>query len=69
MFLNFIVTIGSFLFIYSPKDAARAIRKRLSQNMGKNHTAVMYTLTVSATNQYSQISLKYTLSNAGFYQK
>ncbi|KAK3090173.1 hypothetical protein FSP39_009722, partial [Pinctada imbricata] len=28
-----------------PKDAIKAIRKRLSQNMGKNHTAVMYTLT------------------------
>ncbi|XP_048762408.1 TOM1-like protein 2 isoform X2 [Ostrea edulis] len=32
-----------------PKDAARAIRKRLSQNMGKNHTAVMYTLTCLET--------------------
>ncbi|XP_052688880.1 TOM1-like protein 2 isoform X2 [Crassostrea angulata] len=32
-----------------PKDAARAIRKRLSQNMGKNHTAIMYTLTCLET--------------------
>nr|XP_022315969.1 TOM1-like protein 2 isoform X4 [Crassostrea virginica] len=32
-----------------PKDAARAIRKRLTQNMGKNHTAVMYTLTCLET--------------------
>ncbi|XP_046544250.1 TOM1-like protein 2 isoform X2 [Haliotis rubra] len=28
-----------------PKDAIKAIRKRLSQNVGKNYTAVMYTLT------------------------
>ncbi|KAG8183713.1 hypothetical protein JTE90_002780 [Oedothorax gibbosus] len=29
-----------------PKDAVRAIRKRLLQNAGKNYTIVMYTLTV-----------------------
>ncbi|RUS90586.1 hypothetical protein EGW08_001674 [Elysia chlorotica] len=28
-----------------PKDAVRAFRKRLSQNVGKNYTAVMYCLT------------------------
>ncbi|KAL4241141.1 TOM1-like protein 2 [Mactra antiquata] len=28
-----------------PKDAVKAFRKRLNQNMGKNHTAVLYTLT------------------------
>ncbi|XP_071129426.1 TOM1-like protein 2 isoform X1 [Mytilus edulis] len=32
-----------------PKDAIKAIKKRLSQNMGKNHTAVMYTLTCLET--------------------
>lgn len=30
-----------------PKDAIKAIRKRLSQNAGKNHKIIMYTLTVS----------------------
>lgn len=28
-----------------PKDSIKAFRKRLSQNMGKNHTAILYTLT------------------------
>ncbi|XP_052769884.1 target of Myb1 membrane trafficking protein-like isoform X2 [Mya arenaria] len=32
-----------------PKDAIKAIRKRLNQNMGKNHTAVLYTLTCLET--------------------
>jgi len=31
---------------FSPKDSIKAVRKRLQQNMGKNHTAVLYTLTV-----------------------
>lgn len=35
-------------FLCRPKDAVKAVRKRLSQNMGKNHTAVLYTLTVSS---------------------
>lgn len=30
-----------------PKDAIKAIRKRLLQNAGKNHKIIMYTLTVS----------------------
>lgn len=34
-------------FLSRPKDAVRAIRKRLLQNAGKNYTVVMYTLTVS----------------------
>ncbi len=34
------------LFGSSPKDAVRAIRRRLS-TAGKNYTSVMYTLTVS----------------------
>lgn len=32
-----------------PKDAVRAIRRRLQQNAGKNYTVVMYTLTVLET--------------------
>ncbi|XP_049863109.1 target of Myb protein 1 isoform X1 [Schistocerca gregaria] len=32
-----------------PKDAIKAIRKRLQQNAGKNYTVVMYTLTVLET--------------------
>lgn len=32
-----------------PKDAVKAIRKRLMQNAGKNYTVVMYTLTVLET--------------------
>ncbi|XP_060535712.1 TOM1-like protein 2 isoform X2 [Cylas formicarius] len=32
-----------------PKDAIRAIRKRLSQNAGKNYTVIMYTLTILET--------------------
>lgn len=32
-----------------PKDAVKAIRKRLAQNAGKNYTVVMYTLTVLET--------------------
>lgn len=32
-----------------PKDAIKAIRKRLTQNAGKNYTIVMYTLTVLET--------------------
>ncbi|RWS16507.1 TOM1-like protein 2 isoform X1, partial [Dinothrombium tinctorium] len=32
-----------------PKDAIRAIKKRLQQNAGKNHTVVMYTLTILET--------------------
>ena len=48
-----IIKIGNistciYVFLsYRPKDAIKAVKKRLSQNMGKNHTAVMYTLTVS----------------------
>ena len=30
-----------------PKDAVRAIRKRLQQNAAKNYKTVLYTLTVS----------------------
>ncbi|CAN8030294.1 unnamed protein product [Ixodes persulcatus] len=32
-----------------PKDAIRALRKRLTQNAGKNYTVVMYSLTVLET--------------------
>uniref|UniRef100_A0A1W7R9F1 TOM1-like protein 2 n=1 Tax=Hadrurus spadix TaxID=141984 RepID=A0A1W7R9F1_9SCOR len=32
-----------------PKDAVKAIRKRLQQNVGKNYTVVMYSLTVLET--------------------
>ncbi|KAB0795776.1 hypothetical protein PPYR_09837 [Photinus pyralis] len=32
-----------------PKDAIKAIRKRLTQNTGRNYTVVMYTLTVLET--------------------
>lgn len=32
-----------------PKDAVKAIRKRLQQNTGKNYTVVLYTLTVLET--------------------
>ncbi|XP_064478413.1 TOM1-like protein 2 isoform X2 [Ornithodoros turicata] len=32
-----------------PKDALRAVRKRLQQNAGKNYTVVMYSLTVLET--------------------
>lgn len=32
---------------FSPRDAVRAIKKRLQQNVGKNYTVVMFTLTVS----------------------
>ncbi|CAG9770570.1 unnamed protein product [Ceutorhynchus assimilis] len=32
-----------------PKDAIRAIKKRLTQNAGKNYTVIMYTLTILET--------------------
>lgn len=32
-----------------PKDAVKAIRKRLTMSAGKNYTVVMYTLTVLET--------------------
>ncbi|KAL1518094.1 hypothetical protein ABEB36_001769 [Hypothenemus hampei] len=32
-----------------PKDAIKAIKKRLSQNAGKNYTVIMYTLTILET--------------------
>lgn len=32
-----------------PKDAIKAIRKRLTQSAGKNYTIVMHTLTVLET--------------------
>lgn len=32
-----------------PKDAIKAIRKRLTQSAGRNYTVVMYTLTVLET--------------------
>lgn len=32
-----------------PRDAIKAIKKRLTQNVGKNYTIVMYTLTVLET--------------------
>jgi len=35
-----------------PKDAIKAIRKRLLQNAGKNHKIIMYTLTVSIITNY-----------------
>lgn len=35
-----------------PKDAVKAIRKRLVQNAGKNHKIIMYTLTVSIIINY-----------------
>lgn len=30
-----------------PRDAIKAIKRKLSQSAGKNYTVVMYTLTVS----------------------
>jgi len=33
-----------------PKDAIKAIKRRLNQAAGKNYTIVMYTLTVSILN-------------------
>jgi len=36
-------------FKIRPRDAVRAIRKRLQMTMGKNNTAVLYTLTVLET--------------------
>ncbi|PRD22870.1 UNVERIFIED_CONTAM: Tom1l2 [Trichonephila clavipes] len=38
-----------FCTIFRPKDAVKAIRKRLQQNTGKNYTVVLYTLTVLET--------------------
>ncbi|UYV60534.1 TOM1L2 [Cordylochernes scorpioides] len=35
--------------VFRPKDAVKAIKKRLQQNAGKNYTVVMYTLTVLET--------------------
>ena len=35
------------LILFRPKDAIKAIRKRLTTAVGKNYTVVMYTLTVS----------------------
>jgi len=35
------------LFCFRPKDAIRAIKKKLNMSVGKNYTTVMYTLTVS----------------------
>lgn len=35
-----------------PKDAIKAIRKRLLQNAGKNHKVIMYTLTVSVITNF-----------------
>lgn len=32
-----------------PRDAIKAIRKRLTQNAGKNYTVIMYTLTILET--------------------
>ena len=32
-----------------PKDAIRAIKKKLNMNVGKNYTSVMYALTVSTS--------------------
>jgi len=40
-----------------PKDAVKAIRKRLLQNAGKNHKIIMYTLTVSTCCYKSQIMM------------
>lgn len=45
--MYYVILIFSFS---SPKDAVRAIRKRLQQNAGKNYTVVMYTLIVSILN-------------------
>ena len=42
-----------------PKDAIRAIRKKLTANAGKNYTVVMYTLTVSRLTACNLISLFY----------
>ena len=35
------------MFHYRPKDAIKAIKKRLSSNVGKNYQVIMYSLTVS----------------------
>lgn len=40
---------------FRPKDAVRAIRRLLQQNAGKNHTTIMYTLTV---NVFKNLKLK-----------
>ena len=48
LLLNGYKTITCF-FYFRPKDGIKAIRKRLSQNAGKNFQVVMFTLTVSST--------------------
>lgn len=35
-----------------PRDAIKAIKRRLTQSAGKNYTVVMYTLTVSTITSY-----------------
>ena len=57
---------------FRPKDAIKAFRKRLNQNMGKNNTAVMYTLTVSyyITNPTNNILIVFCIQsqrNNNFY--
>lgn len=53
-----------------PKDAVKAIRKRLLQNAGKNHKIIMYTLTVSIIFNFKLelcfITLNYNLKILGF---
>jgi len=44
-----------------PKDAVKAIRKRLLQNAGKNHKIIMYTLTVSIIINYGLIIIIYII--------
>ena len=44
---NRLLFLCSCQFFDRPKDAVRAIKRRLQQNAGKNHTVIMYTLTVS----------------------
>ena len=39
-------TILHIKLCFSPKDAQKAIKKKLVSNVGKNYTVVMYTLTV-----------------------
>lgn len=49
-----------------PRDAVRAIKKRLQMNAGKNHTVVMHSLVVSFARDVRDCqSLMISLSGAG----